>query len=197
MKLCIFGGSFDPPHAGHLYIAQSAKASLNFDSLLWVPALDPPLKEKPGTPYSHRLAMVRLLIADEPGMEASEIESQLPHPSYSLNLIRALKDERGSQHDWHFLIGADNWLNFKQWHRWEEILQEVTLVVFPRGGVALEALPTGVENLYLPEMMAQATDIRDNLRRGMDPADAGVPAQILDYVRAQGLYGVGKSGTHL
>lgn len=194
MRYCIFGGTFDPPHEGHRYLARSARDSLRFDKIFWVPAQDPPHKPKPSTPFSDRLAMVRLAIAGLPGQEASGIEEALPSPSYSIRMIEALKAEHGRGHDWHFLIGADNWGIIRTWHRWQDVLKEVTMVVFPRGGRTLEDLPEGVLRLELPELDLESSRIRETVAATGDPESAGLLPELRSYVRDHGIYGVGAKG---
>jgi nicotinate-nucleotide adenylyltransferase len=190
VKACIFGGSFDPPHEGHRHLARSAFASLSLDRLYWVPAQDPPHKATPSTPFAHRLAMVRLALADLPGNEASDIEAALPSPSYSLNTIRALKTHHGAPGDeWFFLVGADNWAIFPKWHKPDEVLREATLVVYPRKGAELGSLPPGVRALEMDLVPGASSDIRAALSRGVSPETAGVLPSLRDYVRLHGLYG--------
>jgi nicotinate-nucleotide adenylyltransferase len=190
VKYCIFGGSFDPPHEGHRHLAQSASASLGLDTVFWVPAQDPPHKTVPGTPFSHRLAMVRLAVAGMPAQAVSDIEARLPSPSYSINTIQAMKSEFGADHEWHFLIGADNWTIIETWHRWRDVLKEATMVVYPRQGHAVKDLPQGVVRLDLPEVPGESRRIREALSHGSEPAGAQVLAEIREYIRAQGLYGI-------
>jgi nicotinate-nucleotide adenylyltransferase len=194
VKYCIFGGAFDPPHQGHLYLAQSAYQALNFDRIFWVPTQDPPHKAKPGTTFAHRLAMVKLLIQDQAKFQVSDIEASLPTPSYSLNLIRALKSMYGSNHDWHFLIGADNWAIFPSWHQPSKVLEEVTLVVFPREGTSLvlSSLPNHVLGLDMPEMPIQSSLIRESLANNSDLEQAHVPEAIRPYILSNQLYGMTK-----
>lgn len=194
MRYCIFGGSFDPPHEGHRYLARSARDSLRLDKILWVPSRDPPHKPKPSTSFQDRLAMVRLAIAGMPGQEASGIEETLPSPSYSIQTIVSLKAAHGAAHDWYFLVGADNWEIIRTWHRWEEVLREVTLVVFPRGGRSLEGLPPGVLRLDLPELDLEARAVRETLSATGNPDAAGVLPELRDFIRNRGLYGVGGKG---
>lgn len=190
MRYCIFGGSFDPPHAGHLYLARSVRDSLRIDKVFWVPSPDPPHKPKPSTPFRHRLAMVRLAVAGREGQEASGIEETLPSPSYSIRTIEALKALHGREHAWHLLIGADNWDIIRTWHRWEDVLREVTVVVFPRGGRPLTGLPAGVLRLDLPELDLEARRIRETLAATRDQAAAEMLPEIRGYVAEQGLYGI-------
>jgi nicotinate-nucleotide adenylyltransferase len=189
VKACIFGGSFDPPHEGHRHLARAAFASLALDRLFWVPAQDPPHKAAPATPFAHRLALVRLAIADLPGCEASDIEASLPSPSYSLNTIRALKARHGAPGDeWFFLVGADNWAIFPKWHKPEEVLREATLVVYPRKDAEIGKLPAGVRALEMERVPGASSEIRAALSEGKSPEAAGVLPQIRDYVRRHGLY---------
>jgi nicotinate-nucleotide adenylyltransferase len=189
VKYCIFGGSFDPPHEGHRHLARSAAASLRLDRILWVPAQDPPHKDKPGTPFDHRLAMARLAAAGLPGNEVSDIESRLPVPSYSLRTIQALKKEYGSEHAWHFLIGSDNWSIFPTWHRPEDVLREAVLVVYPRRGHPVGALPPGVVALEMPEVAGESRLIRAAVQGSGSADTEGVLPEIRSYVRDHGLYG--------
>jgi nicotinate-nucleotide adenylyltransferase len=191
VRYCIFGGSFDPPHEGHRYLAKSALDSLRLDHLFWVPSPDPPHKAMPGTSFNHRVAMVKLLLGDASRQTCSDVEAALPKPSYSLNTIRALKKQFGEEHEWRFLIGADNWEIFPTWHRWQEVLQEVGMVVFPRQGHDVGTLPQGVERLDLPEMHLQSRWIRETLAATGDMDAAKVPKEIREYIVANRLYGMG------
>ncbi len=189
MKYCIFGGSFDPPHEGHRHLARAAAASLSLDQILWVPAQDPPHKTAPGTPFPHRLALAKLAIAGMPGQAVSDIEADLPTPSYSLNTIRALKSRYGAAHSWHFLVGADNWAIFPKWHQPDEVLKAATLVVYPRAGSEIGALPPGVLRLDMDQVPGSSTEIRAALAAGRDPDAAGLLPGLRDYVRVNHLYG--------
>jgi nicotinate-nucleotide adenylyltransferase len=193
VKYCIFGGSFDPPHAGHTYLAQNACSELHFDKIFWVPTADPPHKTTPSTLFQDRVAMVRLMIAGKTEYMLSEIELTLPRPSYSLNLIRALKVQYGPDHDWHFLIGADNWAIFPNWHQGQEVLKQVTMVVFPRKGYPFKSLPAGIMSLDMPEMHIESSQIRETLALNGDLAEANVPTEIRTYIVQNQLYGMGVS----
>lgn len=194
MNQCIFGGSFDPPHEGHRHLARAAGSAFALDRIFWVPSQDPPHKETPRTPFEHRLEMCRLAIAGLPGNEASGIEADLPRPSYSLNTIRALKARHAHPGDaWFFLIGADNWAIFPQWHQPAEVLKETRLIVYPREGFPLGPLPRGVDALEMDLMPVSSSGIRAALARGESPASAGVLPGIRGYIAAHGLYAPGGS----
>jgi nicotinate-nucleotide adenylyltransferase len=190
VKYCIYGGSFDPPHAGHRYLADSALATLALDQVIWVPATDPPLKTRPSTPFRHRLAMVRLAIAGRPGQIVSDIEDRLPKPSYTIRTIDALKAEHGAEHAWYLLIGADNWAVFPKWHRPADVLKAVTVVVFPRTGFPLGDLPPGVLRIDRDRLDMESTSIRGGLLAGETSAEERLLPEIRAYARDQGLYGL-------
>ena len=104
-----------------------------------------------------------------------------------------MKAEHGSGHAWHFLIGADNWAIFPTWHRWQEVLNEATLVVYPRKGETLGELPPGVVGLPMPEIPGESRRIREILAATGDMEKAGVLPSLRDYIRDQGLYATGGS----
>ena len=189
MKYCIFGGSFDPPHEGHIHLARSAVETFAMNLMLWVPSPQPPHKDTPHTEFRHRLAMARLAALHLPNQAVSNVEEHLPRPNYSLDTIRALKAEYGSEHQWHFLIGADNWAIFPTWHRHEEVLREVTLIVFPRQSYSIGDLSPGVMRLDLPEYPVASRDIRETLAKPGGIDSAPVPQEVLGYIQAHGLYG--------
>jgi nicotinate-nucleotide adenylyltransferase len=139
--------------------------------------------------------MVKLAIAGMAANEASAIEETLGAPSYSIHTIAALKALHGREHQWFFLIGADNWEIFSTWHRWEEVLQEATLVVFPRGGRETGNLPPGVIRLDMPEMKVESSDIRTRLEETGDFDAAEVLPEIREYILSHGLYGRGRGAS--
>lgn len=193
MRYCIFGGSFDPPHAGHRSIADCAVNTLNLDTLFWVPSPNPPHKNKPGTDFEHRLAMTRIFLQDVQNQTVSDIEKFLPAPSYSITTINALQEKFGVEHEWFFLIGADNWKIFPSWHQPAEILKKVTLVIFPREGVVLNSLPTNVIELTTPNINISSTQIRTQLESGVWLTQSKVPEEIKPYIVQHHLYGINQT----
>jgi len=116
-RLGVFGGTFDPPHIGHLILAAEACEDLSFDCLLWVLTPVPPHKlDQTVRPLEHRLAMLELAIADNPNFELSRIEMDRPGPHYTVDTLRLLADEHPSA-DLILLIGGDSLRDLPTWDR--------------------------------------------------------------------------------
>ena len=105
MKTGVLGGTFDPPHYGHLELAKAAKAQLGLDEVMFVPANRNPLKTRKTASAKHRLRMVELEIEDEEGLSVSDIEITRGGPSYAVDTLEELKMVRPGEY-W-FIVGAD------------------------------------------------------------------------------------------
>jgi nicotinate-nucleotide adenylyltransferase len=190
VRIGLFGGSFDPPHRAHLALARAALSVLALDELRWLPTGQPWQKPRTPTAAAHRLAMLEIAIADEPGMVIERIEIERSGPSYSIDTVRALMAHEPG-HDWWLLIGQDQHANFASWHDWRQLLGLVRLAVAERPGVVL-AVPAGVLALgHVPVPMAphaiSATDIRARVAAGQDISQL-VPPGVAGYIDQQGLY---------
>jgi len=134
MRIGIFGGTFNPPHRGHLQSSLTAAEQLGLDKLLIVPACVPPHKsvEEVTAPPEQRLAMTRLLFAQQDFAEVSDIEICRGGVSFTIDTITQLEKEYpGAQ--LYLLLGTDSFMNIETWERYKEILGKVTLAVFARG----------------------------------------------------------------
>jgi nicotinate-nucleotide adenylyltransferase len=142
-RVAFFGGSFDPPHRGHLAVARAAQAGLALDLVLFAPVGVQPLKMQSGersaaTAFADRLAMTRLAIAGEPGFAVSLMDAPKPAPNaqappnYSVETLERLRAEVGSAGRLFFLMGADSFFGLRQWHRAAEIPFAATRVVASR-----------------------------------------------------------------
>jgi nicotinate-nucleotide adenylyltransferase len=113
----IFGGTFDPPHIGHLILAAEAFAQLGLDRLLWVLTPDPPHKQDHSiTPLPHRLEMVRLSLADAPQFEFSTVDMDRPGPHYALDTVRIIAAQNPGS-NLVYLMGGDSLRDLPRWHR--------------------------------------------------------------------------------
>ncbi len=142
MRIGILGGTFDPPHVGHLLAASDAHDELKLDRVLFIPAAQQPLKahlsngpvstQPERAPAADRLQMVRLAIADDERFEVSAIEINRGGLSYTVETLGKLAESSPGD-SWYFLIGADVLETFAKWREPERILQLATLAVFTRG----------------------------------------------------------------
>jgi len=171
MKIGIFGGTFDPPHIGHLILAEFVREQVELDCVWLAPTLDPPHKlEREKTPASQRYEMVKLACDDDPFILPSDID--LVHnrkPSYTIDLLDEISQE--NPHDEFILIiGADSVIEFTTWHRWREILSKYRVVAVrrPYADIA-DAHPDvidSVEILESPLLELSSSDIRRRIREG-------------------------------
>lgn len=121
-RIGVFGGSFDPPHLGHLILAAEALHALTLDRIFWVLTPDPPHKsEKFLSPITTRLALINAAIQDNPGFALSRVELERPGPHYTLDTIKILRQEN-PQAQLIYLIGGDSLHDFPSWHKPHELL---------------------------------------------------------------------------
>ncbi len=212
-RIGLFGGTFDPVHEGHLLLARLALDRCRLDTLLFIPALQPPHKRQPLVSFAHRAAMLAAALADWPerhGMELSLIEATLPTPSYTINTVEALRHQAGS-HRFILVIGADSLLDLPHWHRAPELLKLVSLIVVKRDTIETEAIAETLSILdpgctwnqelelwqggggftveFLPdvELPVSSSAIREELRQGREPGM--LPSSVFAYIKPHNLYG--------
>jgi nicotinate-nucleotide adenylyltransferase len=153
MRIAFFGGTFDPPHRGHMAIAHAAITRLALDKVLVAPVGAQPLKGGAAhSGFEDRLAMVRLAVQGDPKLVASDIDAPLPHggPNYTVDTLDRLRSQLQPADALFFLLGADSFLTLKQWHRCTELLLCCDFIVAGRPGFSLKqinaALPSNVRN---------------------------------------------------
>lgn len=151
LRIAFFGGSFDPPHRGHLAIARAAKSALQLDSVLFAPVGAQPLKPAGSTaPFDDRVAMTRLAISDQSAFDVSLADAPAPTgaPNYTIDTLLTLKEELPVGAALFCLMGADSFLALRKWHRGAEIPFVTPLIVAsrPRQGFAdlAAVLPGGL-----------------------------------------------------
>ncbi len=192
MKLALFGGSFDPPHLGHLAFARFALDALAPDRLLWLPAGRQ--WQKPDQVMAagvHRVQMLRLLTAGEPRFAIDDRELHRRGPSFTADTLREFKAEAPDA-ELMFLIGQDQYARLPTWYRAETVVQLATLVVVPRAGEAV-VTPPGMpphrlQVLNLPDTPLSSTAVRDAIARGDDISPL-VGADVASYIDSHRLYG--------
>ena len=195
-SLGVLGGTFDPPHYGHLALAENARVQLRLDRVLFVPAGQPPHKpNQPTTPAHHRAAMVQAAIVDHPAFELSRVDLDRPGPHYTVDML-ALLGRAYPGADFYFLIGSDSLVEFPTWRDSAGILRQAQLAVMRRPGweVDLEALEKETPEirerlawLDTPYLQISGTDLRRRAREGL-PLRYLIPPSVEAYVRERCLY---------
>jgi nicotinate-nucleotide adenylyltransferase len=116
LRIGLFGGTFDPPHIGHLILAAEAQSQMGLDRLFWILTPNPPhKKEQLITPLRDRLAMVRLALADSPAFELSTIDIDRPDPQYALDTVKIVADQY-PEASLFYLMGGDSLRDLPMWH---------------------------------------------------------------------------------
>ena len=134
MKICFFGGTFDPPHIGHLLVPQMVCEVEEFDKILFIPAYNPPHKINISS-VEHRTNMLKIAINGNPKFEYSDIEVKREGISYTIDTIRALKQEiKLTSNNCYYLIGSDSLVDFHNWREYKAILSECQVIVALRPG---------------------------------------------------------------
>ena len=188
MRLGILGGTFDPPHFGHLLAAVDAVERLTLDRLVLVPAAVQPLKSATVTaPARDRLAMTRLLVQDDRRFEVDPLEIERSGLSYSVDTLGTFA-ERFPSAERFFLVGADVLRTFEKWREPERVLALATLVVMTRGdGTPSVTLPEGAVAIASRRIDVSSTEIRARVAAGRS-LRGFVPDSIAAYIAAHGLY---------
>ncbi len=192
MRLGILGGSFDPPHVGHLLAASDACEELRLDQLVWVPAAAQPLKQGAllASP-EQRLAMVHLTVDGDPRFSVSPVEIEREGLSYTVDTLTVFAG-RYPDAERFFLVGADAFASFAQWRDPAGIVALARLAVMERLGDAPVAPPTGfdpasVVRLHTRRVDLSSTEIRERVRRRA-PLRGFVTDAVADYIATAGLY---------
>lgn len=193
MRIGIFGGTFNPVHTGHLIVAQLAKEQLQLVRVLFLLSPNSPHKlQQDKAAASHRLAMLQLAVAENPGFEISALELSRTGASYTIDSLRALHaapEYRGAA--FYLILGMDNFAEFHLWHSPDEIVKLARLAVYPRRTFSLEQVApqfraTAV-TLQLPIIEISSTDIRRRIRQNASIRYL-VPDRVLAYIESHRLY---------
>jgi nicotinate-nucleotide adenylyltransferase len=188
VKIGILGGTFDPPHVGHLIAAQDTFEALSLDRLIFIPARVPPHKQSETvTPAEIRLQMVRLAIADDRRFEVSDVELRRTGPSFTIDTLRELKAAH-PEDELFLLIGVDQVREFSTWREPEAVLRCAKVVMLTRRGIE-EVPQSDIVHRIVP---VTRVDVSSTLVR--ERAHAGqairylVPEAVEKVIAAAGLY---------
>jgi nicotinate-nucleotide adenylyltransferase len=166
MNTGLFFGSFNPIHQGHLIVAQSVLEFANLHEVWFVVSPQNPLKKNKNLLHEFdRLDMVNLAIKDNDRFRASDIEFQMPRPSYTIDTLAYLREKYPNK-SFKLIIGGDNLDILPKWKNSEKIVQEFGLIVYPRPGGSAERLDnSNIAYVEAPQMNISATFIRKCIRQ--------------------------------
>jgi len=195
-RIGLLGGTFDPPHLGHLALATAAREQLALDKVLFLPVGDPPHKQdQVVTAVSHRINMVQATIAAHPHYTLDESDIHRPRPHSTVTLLPLLRQQHPDATFW-LIIGADSLRDFPTWHDPSGIVTQCRLAVLARPSVVLDweelqtavsGLQTAVDFLDPPHFRISSTDIRQRVRDGVE-IDELVETAVCDYIHDHHLY---------
>ena len=196
MRLGILGGTFDPPHYGHIRLAESALKQLRLNKVLFAPVGVQPLKrDRVVSPAVHRARMVELAIAGTPPFELSRADLDRPGPHYSVDLIETIQRQHSGAALW-FVIGEDSLADLLRWRDPVQLVALARLAVLHRLGfepdwasleTALPGIRSWIDWIDAPEVDISSSAIRQRVRDGQ-PLDHLVSAAVAAYIVEQRLY---------
>jgi len=186
------GGTFDPPHIGHLAVAEEVREEAGLGEVVFIPARIPPHKSGERLlDAATRMELVELAIRGNPRFSASDLELRREGPSYTIDTVRALQRERGPEAQIFLIVGADNVLEFGSWKDPSGLLDHCTLLVATRPGVSTDGLPgwlsARMRLVRVTGFEVSSTEVRDRLRRGLSVRYL-VPDAVLDAIERRALY---------
>jgi nicotinate-nucleotide adenylyltransferase len=196
MRTGILGGTFNPPHLGHLIAAQEAYRELDLDRVILIPAGIPPHKpveDEPGP--QHRLELCRLAIGDDGHFMVSDLELRRDGPSFTVDTLKTLRSQSPSD-DLFLILGADIAAGLPKWHEPEQVLELATVAIAMRRGTAKAAVQDALDQLQggdrarffqMPRIGISSTMVRDRTRAGQ-PIRYFVPEGVMHYIQRHGLY---------
>lgn len=196
-RVGFLGGTFDPPHLGHLILAEYAVEALDLNCLLFVPAADPPHKQhEKNTPVEHRLAMLGLAVGGNDRFTLSRVDVDRPGPHYSLDMVKIIQGQYPGA-ELYFVMGGDSLRDFPRWYRPAELIRLCRLAVMHRPGDGArpdmheDVLPGLAEHVVMidaPLIGIAATEIVNRLQQGHSVRYL-VPDAVLDYIYTYDVYG--------
>jgi nicotinate-nucleotide adenylyltransferase len=186
-RIALFGGSFDPPHCGHLAIARAARERCRLERVIFIPCRTSPLKGKhPAASGAARMEMLRLAVAGMPWAEVSDCELSRPGPSYSWQTVDFFASQfPAAALQW--LMGADQWADLERWARPDFLRDSLTFIVIARAGVEPRARPGWRAVFLSAQSLCSSTEVRRRLAAG-ESTDGLLPAAVGEYAVRERLY---------
>lgn len=191
MRIGIYGGSFNPVHIGHTSLAQAICEQKLVDEVWLVVSPLNPFKRNRSDELldDHiRLEMAKIATRDISCIKVSDIEFDMPKPSYTFDTLKVLK-EKYPQHEFSLIIGADNWIAFSKWYKSDEIMANHNIIVSRRPGceIDLSSVPKNVTVASTELYDVSSTQIREGIKNGSDVSMYLNP-KVYNYIKTNGLY---------
>lgn len=198
-KICIFGGTFNPIHFGHLIVAETVRESFKLDRMLFVPSGIPPHKsQNEVTGAEHRYAMLECAVRSNPYFEASRVEIDREGYTYTVDTLNSLSSLYGDAAELYFMIGADVICELTTWKNFREIFKKCRFIAVKRPGCDIGSAESGIEQLKeqygalisivdAPLVDISSTTIRERLKAG-NSIKYLVPQCVEEYINKNGLY---------
>jgi nicotinate-nucleotide adenylyltransferase len=180
----ILGGTFDPVHNAHLAMARAALEALRLEKILFMPTGAPRYRAPAIASGEHRVAMLRLVVDGERRYEVDPRELRAGASGYTIDTLRELRLEHGSDTDLWLLIGADQYAKLGTWHRPEDVKRLAKIAVFARPGFSVDKTATVIP---MEPMNVSASEVRARVARGADISGL-VPPAVANYIVEHALY---------
>ncbi|MCL2693679.1 MAG: nicotinate (nicotinamide) nucleotide adenylyltransferase [Oscillospiraceae bacterium] len=192
-KIGIFGGSFNPPHNGHVNIAVQAKNELGLDKMLIMPTGTSPHKGTASVSFYARENMCHLAFGRLPGFEVTDIEGKMQGRNYTLNSLRLLKKQYPNNAQFYLLIGADMLHFFDRWHEYDTLLSECNVVAAARAPGQLPKMTeqaTEIGRIMVLDFdvtEVSSSEVREKIAAGEDVSGL-VPQRVLEFIKDRKYY---------
>ena len=194
-RIAIYGGTFDPVHAGHLEIGRRVSQVFEIDQFLFVPARQAPHKQdrEPASGY-HRYAMLALATLNDPELCVSTFELDAPGRQYTVDTLTHFRSHFGESTELFFVMGADSWTEITTWREWEKLTTLANLIVVTRPGFKIDApgFQPRTKQVFMSDVVMldiSATQVRQAAREGnAEKLNKVVPLEVANYIRKYGLY---------
>lgn len=190
-RVGLLGGTFDPPHLGHLVVAECARVELDLDEVRLLVAGEPWMKGSAPTPGPVRAAMVTAATSADDNLVVDDREVYRDGPTYTADTLAELHDEEPDT-DWWFVLGEDAASGLSRWSRIDDALELATFVAVTRPGVNAPVarwLRARLVHLQIPQLEVSSTQLRERFAGGLATRYL-VPDAVDSYVRANQLYGI-------
>jgi len=185
----VLGGTFDPVHAAHLRLAHEAIGAFGLEQVRLTVSAVPPHRPTPGASPEHRLAMLRLAVADNPALVADDRELLRPEPSFTIDTLESLRAEFGAARPICLILGADAFVQLQTWRRWLDLFELAHIIVAHRPGYEPEHWGEAMGATLRAQFAARLTDQRARLHNSSGGAIATLAITQLDIsasaIRAQ------------